>query len=220
MARSQRADVTELKAGAGGSHVWVGAGSEVIGDFTVSDSIRPSAAEALERFRRAGVRSVQLLTGDHIEAARPVADCLGIEHVLASALPEDKLQAIHRIQAEYGRVMMVGDGVNDAPALAAADVGVAMGAAGSDHAIETADVALMSDDLVQLAWLLEHSQLTVRIVMENIALALGLKMTVFALSLAGWGALWMAVGADIGATLLVIANALRLLKDKRPPERR
>ena len=154
-----------------------------------------------------------MLTGDNERAAKLIANECGIDDTRAGLLPEDKLRIVEEMSKD-GAVAMIGDGVNDAPAMAAAAVGVAMGAAGTDAAIETADVALMSDDLSKLAWLIRHSRRTLSIIKANIAFALGLKLLFVVLALMGAATLWMAILADMGASLLVIGNGLRLLKGK------
>jgi Cd2+/Zn2+-exporting ATPase len=153
-----------------------------------------------------------MLTGDHAASARRVAAELGITDVRADLLPAQKVDAVRGLKAAHGRVAMVGDGVNDAPALAAADVGIAMGVAGSDVALETADVALMSDELRRIPYAIRLGRATVRNIQANIALSLGLKAVFLVLAAFGLATLWMAVAADMGASLLVIANGLRLLR--------
>ena len=153
-----------------------------------------------------------MLTGDNTLTAQRIADEVGIAVVLAELLPADKLDQVRQLQARYGKVGMVGDGINDAPALAQADIGFAMGAAGSDTAIETADVALMDDHLAKLPQFIELSRATRSILVQNISLALVIKAVFFALALAGLATLWMAVFADVGASLLVVFNGLRLLR--------
>jgi Cd2+/Zn2+-exporting ATPase len=197
---------------AGHSVVVLGNANHVCGLFGVADSVRPAARDTLAALKRAGVARTILLTGDNQSSARLVAAELGLDEVHAELLPEDKLDAITRLVEQCGEVAMVGDGVNDAPALARATLGIAMGAAGSDAAIETADVALMSDALDRLPWLIRHARRTVWIVRQNIAFSLGVKALVLILTLAGLSSLWLAIAADTGATLLVIANSLRLLK--------
>jgi Cd2+/Zn2+-exporting ATPase len=141
-----------------------------------------------------------------------VAREAGITEVMAELLPADKVEAVASLMDKYGRVAMIGDGVNDAPAMARATLGIAMGAAGSDAAIETADVALMSDDLAKVPWLMQHSRRTLGIIRQNIAVSLGVKAVFVVLTLAGAASLWAAIASDMGVSLLVIANALRLLK--------
>jgi Cd2+/Zn2+-exporting ATPase len=156
-----------------------------------------------------------MLSGDNDVVAATIAAASGIDDVRANLLPEDKLAAVAELVGRYGAAGMVGDGINDAPALARSTIGFAMGAAGTDTAIETADVALMDDDLAKLPEFIELSRATGRILWQNIALALGIKATFFALTLAGATSLWLAVFADMGTSLLVVANGLRLLRRGR-----
>jgi len=155
-----------------------------------------------------------MLTGDAAGAAAPIAREAGVTDVRAGLLPADKRTAIEALRAAHGPIAMIGDGVNDAPALAAADVGVAMGAMGSATALEAADVALMSDELQKLPFALRLSRAALRNVRVNVALSLGLKAAVLVLAVAGISTLWMAVLADSGATVLVVANAMRLLRHR------
>jgi Cd2+/Zn2+-exporting ATPase len=152
------------------------------------------------------------LTGDEIGAARSVAEAVGVRDVRAGLLPSEKVEAVRRLRTEWGTVAMIGDGVNDAPALAAADVGIAMGAVGSDAALETADVALMGDELARLPFAIRLSRAAVRTVRMNIALALVVKAAFLAMAVTGETSLWMAIVADTGTSLVVIANGLRLLR--------
>ena len=161
-----------------------------------------------------------MLTGDNAGTAQAVARAVGIADVRAELLPEDKLHAVEGFVRDVGPTAMIGDGINDAPALAAATLGIAMGAAGSDAAIETADIALMSDDLAKIPWLIRHAQRTLRIIRQNIFFALGVKAVFMALTLLNMGTLWMAIAADMGASLLVILNALRLLRAAELPSPR
>lgn len=197
---------------AGQSVVALGNEKHVCGLFGVADAIRPAARQVLMALRQAGVAHTIVLTGDNRPTAQRVGREVGADEVQAELLPEDKLQAVERLVKQYGQVAMVGDGVNDAPALARATLGVAMGAAGSDAAIETADVALMSDDLTRLPWLVRHARRTLAIIQQNIAFSLGVKLLFLILTLFGQSSLWAAIAADTGATLLVIANSLRLLR--------
>jgi Cd2+/Zn2+-exporting ATPase len=160
------------------------------------------------------VERVVMLTGDNEVAARAIAESLGVDEVQAELLPHDKVAAVQALKHRYATVAMVGDGVNDAPALAAADVGIAMGVAGTDAALETADVALMADDLMKLPFALRLSRRTLRNIKANIAVSIGLKAAFLVLGVLGLATLWMAVVADMGASLLVIANGLRLLRTR------
>jgi len=206
----------ELTGQSGRTAVIVARERRAIGILGVADATRESAREALDRLRRAGVARVVMLTGDNEQTTAAIGASVGVDEWRSELLPADKVAAIEELKRRYGVVAMVGDGVNDAPALAAADVGIAMGVAGTDAALETADVALMADDLLAVAGILHLGRTTVRNIRTNIAVALGLKAVFLALAVAGAATLWMAVAADMGASLLVIANGLRLL---RPPGR-
>jgi len=184
---------------------------KVLGVIGIADVLRPNALRAVARLKALGVVPI-MLTGDNAVTARQIGQETGIDQIRADMLPDQKLQAIEELESKYGPVGMIGDGINDAPALARATVGFAMGAAGSDTAIETADVALMDDDLGKLAGFIELSRATRRILIQNIVLALGIKLVFFILALLGVATLWMAVFADVGASLLVVFNGLRLLR--------
>lgn len=196
---------------AGHSIIAIGSDRHVCGLISVADSIRHEAPDLVRQLKAAGVRHVAMLTGDNQGTADAVGRAVGVDEVRAELLPEDKMQAIQEIERSRGAVAMVGDGVNDAPALATATIGIAMGAVGTDAAIETADIALMSDDLARLPWLVRHARRSLRIIQQNIIFALGVKATFMTLALAQVATLWMAIAADMGASLLVIFNALRLL---------
>jgi Cd2+/Zn2+-exporting ATPase len=183
----------------------------VLGALAVADQVRPEAQAAIARLRAMGIATV-MLTGDNAGTAEQVGKQAGITTVIAQLLPEEKHKEVQQLQARYGVVGMLGDGINDAPALAQADIGFAMGAAGSDTAIETADVALMNDDLQKLPAFIALSRATRRILVQNITAALCIKVVFFGLALAGMATLWMAVFADVGASLLVVFNGLRLLR--------
>jgi Zn2+/Cd2+-exporting ATPase len=157
-----------------------------------------------------------MLSGDNQQTATAIATEVGIDDARGGLLPEEKLAAINGLMEQYGQVGMAGDGINDAPALAAASIGFVMGVAGSDTALETADVALMDDDLRKLPSFIRLSRRTAAILVENIALALGIKAVFLGLAVAGDATLWMAILADMGASLLVIFNGLRLLKTRAP----
>jgi Cd2+/Zn2+-exporting ATPase len=199
-------------AASGASPVLVACDGRVAGVIAVSDETREIATDTIDLLHRQGVHHIVMLTGDQESAARAVAAQIGVDDVQAGLLPEEKMQAVARLRERYGAVAMVGDGVNDAPALAAADVGIAMGVIGSDAALETADVALMTDELPKIAYALRLSKATVRNIRANIGISLVLKAAFLALAVAGIATLWMAVVADTGTSLLVVANAMRLLR--------
>jgi len=204
-------DEAEALEDVGHSVVMIGNDDHVCGLISVADELRPEAADAVRALKEAGIELVVMLTGDNEGTARAVAEVAGVDDYRAELLPEDKVRVVRELRAQLKSVGMVGDGVNDAPAMAESTLAIAMGAAGSDAAIETADVALMSDDLTKLPWLVRHSKRTLRIVKQNIVFALGVKAVFIALALGGLATLWMAIAADMGASLLVIFNALRLL---------
>jgi Cd2+/Zn2+-exporting ATPase len=183
-----------------------------LGIIALADRARESARDAIEMLRRQGVERVVMLTGDNRASAGVLARELGVDETLAELLPHDKLEAVEKLRERFGTVAMVGDGVNDAPALASSDVGIAMGAAGTDTALETADIALMADDLLKIPFAIRLGRRTLRNIQANVALSLALKAVFLALAVAGAATLWMAVVADMGASLLVIANGLRLLR--------
>ena len=153
-----------------------------------------------------------MLTGDSYAAAHAIGAQLGVDEIRAELRPEDKVEAVHDLRRQYGSVAMIGDGVNDAPALASADVGIAMGVAGSDAALETADVALMADELLKVPYTFRLSRATVRNIKTNLAISIAMKAAFVVAAVAGVATLWMAVVADTGASVLVVANALRLLR--------
>lgn len=184
---------------------------DAIGLLAIADRPRPGARESIAALRRAGVRRVVMLTGDNETVARSVAGEIGLDDIRAGLLPADKHRAVAELRQGGERVAVVGDGVNDAPALAAADLGVAMGAAGTHVALETADVVLMGDDLSQVAATITRSRRTMRIVTQNIVFSLGIKAVFLVLAVLGQATLWMAVAADMGASLAVITNGLRAM---------
>ena len=202
----------EALSAAGCTVVVVGNESHVCGLIALADKVRPEARQAIQALRDQGIKHVVMLTGDNQGTARAIAAQTGVDEVHAELLPADKVTCVESLVTQYGSVAMVGDGVNDAPALARATLGIAMGAAGSDAAIETADIALMSDDLAKLPWLICHSRRTRAVIRENIAFSLTVKALFVILTLAGHASLWAAISADVGATLLVIFNGLRLLR--------
>lgn len=205
------ARAAELEAD-GKTVVAIGNERHVCGLLAIADTVRPGAAESLRALRDAGIGHLVMLTGDNRRTAEAIAKQVGIDEVRAELLPEDKVAAVERLAETYGTVAMIGDGVNDAPAMARASFGIAMGAAGSDAAIETADIALMTDDLSKLPLLVRHSRRTLTTIRQNIVFALGVKALFAGMAFAGIATLWGAIAADVGATLLVVANAMRLLK--------
>ncbi len=199
---------------AGHSVIALGNDEHVCGFIGVADRVRPDARAAIAELKRLGISPIVLLTGDHAGTAAAVAEEVGCDTYHAELLPEDKVRLVEELVRRHGRVGMVGDGINDTPAMAASTLGIAMGAAGSDAALETADVALMSDDLSKLPWLIRHARRTLNTIKVNITIALGLKAIFFSLALAGYATLGMAIAADMGGSLLVIFNSLRLLQYK------
>jgi Zn2+/Cd2+-exporting ATPase len=210
---SQRAEALERD---GRTVVVIGNSSHVCGLIALADTVRPSARGVIAALRAQGIDHLIMLTGDNRATGEAIAREVGIDEVHAELLPEDKVAAVENLVNQYGVVAMVGDGVNDAPAMARASFGIAMGAMGSDAAIETADIALMTDDLAKLPWLVGHSKRTLGIIRENIVFSLGVKLVFVVLTFAGFATLWGAIAADLGASLLVVANALRLLRAGQP----
>lgn len=210
-------DRLEALTKSGRSIVIVGDGEHVCGFIALSDVVRPQAKDALDALRRLGVEHTVMLTGDNQGTAEAIARAAGLEEFHAELLPEDKVRLVEKLVEKYGSVAMVGDGINDAPAMARATLGVAMGAAGSDAAIETADIALMSDDLLKLPWLVSHARRSLSIVRQNIGLSLATKGAFVLLTFLGYASLWSAIAADMGVSLIVIFNALRLLSEASSP---
>ncbi len=211
---SEMHDLAQRMEDSGHSVIVVGSDRHVCGLISVADSIRPEARGLVRQLKAAGVRHVVMLTGDNRGTADAVGRAVGADEVRAELLPEGKMEAIREVERVHGSVAMVGDGINDAPALATATVGIAMGAAGTDAAIETADIALMSDGLARLPWLVRHARRSMRIIRQNILFALGVKAAFMTLAMLQVATLWMAIAADMGASLVVIFNALRLLNDR------
>jgi len=194
--------------------ILVGTESKPLGIISVADQIRPEARATVTSLRGAGVKRVVILTGDNHRTGQAVAHAAGVDEVHSELLPQQKVELITRMRSEYGGVVMVGDGVNDAPALAAADVGVAMGGTGTDASLETADVILLTDRLERLPWLIRLSQKAHRIVVANVAFALLTKALFVVLAATGKATLWMAVFADMGVSIIVIFNGMRTLRSK------
>ena len=184
---------------------------EYLGYLAVADQVRPEAAAAVTNLHELGLQTA-MLTGDNAATAQNIAQQTGIDHLFAGLLPEEKVSKIEQLREEYGCVAMIGDGINDAPALASATVGIAMGAAGTDQAMETADIALMHDDLTKLPYAIRLSRAAMRTIRANVALSLGIKAAFLVAVLFGVGTMWLAVLADMGASLLVTLNGMRLAK--------
>lgn len=199
---------------AGNSLVVMWCDDHVCGLVSIADEVRPQAREAIAALKALGLKTI-MFTGDNSKTAELIAQTTEIDDFRPELLPEDKVRLVSELKAEVGSIAMVGDGVNDAPAMVAADVGIAMGAIGSDAAIETADIALMTDDLSKVPWLIRHSKKTLSVIRQNILFALVLKLAFIGLAAAGIATLWGAIAADMGASLLVIFNGMRLLRTTR-----
>jgi Cd2+/Zn2+-exporting ATPase len=212
---SEFCDRVEAAEAAGQSVMLVGENGVVRGYLAVSDPPRANSRAALAALKQTGIARTVMLTGDNATVAGAVGQELGVDEVRSGLLPQDKVTAVRALVEEYGEVAMVGDGVNDAPALAAASVGIAMGGAGAAQALETADVALMADDLSQLPAAIRVGRRSVNTIRFNIWFALLIKAAFLIAALAGTATMWMAVFADVGASLLVTLNGMRLLLDKR-----
>jgi Cd2+/Zn2+-exporting ATPase len=187
---------------------------QFLGVIAVADEIRPGAKAVIHNLRSAGVKRIVMLTGDHEYAAKAIADQLEIDEVHAELLPEDKVKVVRELTQRFGRVAMVGDGINDAPALSLASIGIAMGAAGTDQALESSDIALMSDDLARLPFIVRLSRRTLRTIKVNAGLAIGAVLVLVSGTLLGWITLYLGVIGHEGSALLVIGNGMRLLSSK------
>ena len=190
----------------------IGNDEHVCGLIAIADQPRPQIKSVLQSLRKTGIKHLVMLTGDNLVTAENIAAQIGIDEFHAELLPTDKVDRVGQMVEQYGHVAMIGDGINDAPALGRANLGIAMGAMGSDAAIETADIALMSDDLSKLPWLITHSKRTLNIIRQNVCFALSIKAAFAILAFAGIATLWQAIIADTGASLLVVMNGLRLLR--------
>ena len=191
-----------------------------LGVIGIADQLRSESAQAVETLRAEGIQSVVLLTGDNRGAAEAIARNLGVDEARYELMPAEKLNAVRSLQSKYGRVAMVGDGINDGPALAAADVGIAMGGVGSDTALETSDVVLMSDNLMRIPTAIRLGKRALSVIRQNIIIALAVKALFLGLGVLGMTSLWLAILADDGATLVVILNSLRLLRNSWLPSER
>lgn len=208
---SIKKQLNELEA-QGKTVMILGTNETLYGAIAVSDTLREDSTKAVQTLRDIGIQSISMLTGDNTRVAKAIAKNLKLDSVHSELLPEDKVKTVKKIGDQYGNVLMVGDGVNDAPALAAADIGVAMGVAGSDTALETADIALMSDDLSKLGYVMRLSRKTVGIIKQNIWFSIVIKVIFLIMTVSGMANLWMAVFADTGASILVTLNGMRLVR--------
>lgn len=188
----------------------MGTDKELYGIIAVADQVRESSKQAIEQLHQSGIEKMVMLTGDNEKTAKAVAKNIGIDEYHGELLPEDKVDAIQKLNHKYKKVAMIGDGVNDAPALATASLGIAMGGAGTDTALETADIALMADDLSKLPYLVRLSQKALQVIKQNITIALAIKFLALVLIIPGWLSLWVAILTDVGATILVTLNGMRL----------
>ena len=192
----------------------VGTEKEILAVIAVADEVRESSKDVIQKLHQLGIKKTIMLTGDNQGTANAIGGHVGVSDIQAELMPEDKLNYIKQLRSEYGNVAMVGDGVNDAPALAASTVGIAMGGAGTDTALETADVALMGDDLRKLPFTVKLSRKSLNIIKANITFAIAIKLIALLLVIPGWLTLWIAILSDMGATLLVALNSMRLMRVK------
>ncbi len=193
----------------------LGTDQKIIGVIAVADVIRENARAAIDQLKQAGIHKVIMLTGDNERTAQAIAMRAGADEYRGELLPEDKVGVMSDLLAENHKVAMVGDGVNDAPAMALSSVGIAMGAAGTDTALETADIALMADDLTKLPYVIRLSRQTLQIIKQNVVFALAVKAIILSLVIPGWLTLWLAVAGDMGSSLLVTLNSMRLLRTRK-----
>ncbi|AEB27334.1 Lead, cadmium, zinc and mercury transporting ATPase; Copper-translocating P-type ATPase [Francisella cf. novicida Fx1] len=192
--------------------IFVGNSKDIIGIIALQDKIKANINICLKQLKNLGIMQTIMLTGDNTATAKAIATQAEIDEFYAELLPQDKVTKVEELVNNYASVAMVGDGINDAPALATANLGIAMAAIGNDIAIETADIALMTDDISKISWLIKHSKRTLSIIKQNISFAIAIKVIFISLAVFDLATLWMAIAADMGATLIVIINSLRLLK--------
>ena len=212
-------NINHGSCGANGTVVHVVVDGQYAGYLLIGDQLKADARVTVERLRAAGVSQLVMLTGDNESAAADIASTLKLDHFFAGLLPEDKVRIFEQIRAKryrHGTTAFIGDGINDAPVLARADVGVAMGALGSDAAIETADVVLMTDAPSKVAEAIDIAQHTRNIVLQNIVLALTVKAVFLVFGSFGLASMWEAVFADMGTALLALLNATRALRPSQP----
>lgn len=204
-----------LLENAGHTLVFVGTDEKIIGIIAIQDALKENIHLTLQDLKSLGIEKTVMLTGDNKGTAEVLGKQSGVDEIHAELLPTEKVIEVEKLVKSHSPVAMIGDGINDAPALASSNLGIAMGAIGSDIAIETADIALMSDELNKLPWLIQHSRRTMKIIKQNISFAILIKAVFIGLALFEVATLWMAIAADMGATFIVIMNALRLLKKKK-----
>ncbi|HEN9857239.1 TPA: cadmium-translocating P-type ATPase [Streptococcus agalactiae] len=198
----------------GKTAMYFGTDEQILGVIAVADEVRDSSAAVISELHKLSIEHTIMLTGDNTKTAESIGKQLGVTEIKGDLMPQEKLDSIKALRTTYNKVAMVGDGINDAPALAASTVGIAMGGAGTDTALETADVALMVDDLQKLPFIVRLSRQTLKVIKQNITFSLGIKLLALLLVIPGWLTLWIAIVADMGATLLVTLNGLRLMKVK------
>ena len=202
----------EMLQGQGKTVMIAGTKNTIQAIIAVADEVRESSKAVIQKLHEAGIEKTVMLTGDNSSTANTIGTYVGVTDIQSDLLPQDKLDVINQLKIKYNHVGMVGDGVNDAPALAASTVGIAMGGAGTDTALETADVALMGDDLKKLPFTIKLSRKTLNIIKANIAFAIGIKLIALLLVIPGWLTLWIAIVSDMGATLIVALNGMRLMR--------
>lgn len=198
----------------GKTAMYFGTDEQILGVIAVADEVRDSSAAVISELHKLSIEHTIMLTGDNTKTAESIGKQLGVTEIKGDLMPQEKLDSIKALRTTYNKVAMVGDGINDAPSLAASTVGIAMGGAGTDTALETADVALMGDDLQKLPFIVRLSRQTLKVIKQNITFSLGIKLLALLLVIPGWLTLWIAIVADMGATLLVTLNGLRLMKVK------